>query len=497
MRRLSPKKVISIFFGLVVLLGWMGGHYGFWPNWYVNTNDSFPEFDVKDPRFCREFFDPSKRFSCEGNSIHRLAHDFSPDDCKSIPARHFLERGYCLNEAVTADLYPRPNDCNLIVESFYRRSCHVHLLPAELFTLPGLVTILEVTLSLSFVVLLLYLLIGWFYARKQHYPSRKQRISWSFLIWFSVAGLAMINPFGLLSYHATAIIATACPSDTELCVETSHGWLSFSSPTLWGIFAMTFLVPLIYMLLMSLIISFHRKYGGLFNMSNAFPWVKKYQTYFILLLVVLGALWFSYAFVRLHEPMTPISKPVPKPIPMIDLSSLSWNTYQGNGYQLKYPSNAFVSSSSDSMEINLRPTLGIYPNFMDEWGDYSSISDFSLKIFVVALKDTDPRTAKDFLQMHGKRLNLSEASWCRPSVFAQVEACYVQDQTYGYPDLQAYLRYHYYFINQGNFYHVTAIASLQDLSKGTMIDRRNYRYLLQYTPIINEMIRSFTFHSLP
>lgn len=492
--KFSLKIIIAGVLVASVVLGWLSGHYGFWPKQHTTGPYSFSAAEdiakLKDPRLCREILSPLDRYDCEISATHQLAYDFSVDDCKTIPATHFLERGYCLREAVSSDLYPKSHDCNLIVESYYRRWCHVNLLPGELLTFGGLTTVFEAAASLLFVALIFYLSCAEYVARRKRYPTLKLSISLSFIFWFAMAALSMVNPFSLFFYHAAVIERIVCPPSSEVCIETGHGWLSFSSPTLWGIFAMTFLMPMIYFAIGKFAASFHRKYGGLKEVRTRFPRARRYWKHMALLLVVVYGTWFGYAFLRLSESITIPVKPMPPPVPTIQLATSSWTTFHGMGYEFKYPASASVSTTSDVV-IDLRPTLGILPEFKDEWGNYSSVSDFAFRISTTMLQSSDPTDAKAYLQKYGDGRNLSRAQWCKTSNFSGIDACYVADQAYGQDDLQAYLRYHYYFVRDGYFFHITAISSLQDLSKARMIDRRNYTLLLQYMPVVDEIIKSF------
>lgn len=506
------KLLMLLLFVFGMLSAWLGGHYGLWPvsKTVHRTYPSQLEQDVastKDPRLCRGLMNPSDRYGCSLSAPYQFAYGMSVQDCKANS--NILTRDYCLASVANDEYYENPNDCNYIVDGYYRRFCHFTMQPNELLRIGGLTTWIETGFSLALFLIILYFFCDWYVLWRKKYPGMFASVLLSFFGWGLMYIFSFLSPFSLLSYHSVVFERAGCPPNTEAC--SSGGWISF--PTPWGIFVLLLLMPIIYFICGKIVARLHRKHGSPIEIVALWLSIirkKEYGQVFLAAASCLYLAWLGYVIYHAFAPLPPPVRVVVEQTAELPIATSTWRTYRSLAkFSLIYPDNASTTIRTDGITVDIRPILGLTPDFKDNYGDHSSLPNLSFYVFEVPLTASDPTDPVAYLKAHEKdemysmqyailhqeTNTLSYSKWCKPVTLGGISACYVHDDTYGEAALSQYVRYHYYFINNGHFVHVRAIGTLTDLSKASMLERRNYALLLEYARNVNEMIKSFSIQS--
>ncbi len=504
----GPKLVVVSFVTLSVVSAWLGGHYGLWPvsDKVHNKYPSELSQDISataDPRLCRGILNPISRYQCELDAPYQLARGLHVDDC--FANKNILTRDYCLASTADNEYYQNSNVCNYITEGYYRRFCHFTMQPEELLSLGGIDTWVESGISLLLLFLITYFLCDWFVLRKSRYPKKLASIFFAVMGWVFIWLFSYINPFGLLVYHSVVIQRIACPPNTHACFD--GGWISF--PTPWGLFSFLVLMPMLYFVCGKFIANLHRRYGSPFRViQSLYALVSKGIMGQLFIGFMLGTYlaYFGYiGFYQFAEISTPVRAAVAKE-PEFIVSTSTWKIYSGpSGFTISYPSNASMTNQNDGIIFDIKPVIGILPDFKDDYGDISTIPDFSIYITQIPLQKNDPIDAISYLKKQVQNLPRSTSTsgfyrsenvpevwrYCHPTTFGGLEACLADDYAYNQGPLSQFTRHHFYFIHNGYFLEIKYIASLADLSKASYLERRNYKLLLKYTKVVDEVIKSF------
>lgn len=312
----NTKLLLLVIVASAIFSAWLSGHYGLWPlsNKVHNKYASDLRRDIEatqDPRLCRGLINPEDRYECEIGTPHIFAYQFRLSDCMSNS--NFLTRDICLAETVSSYHIPHPNECNFILDAFYRRFCHFTMQPGELLTLGGLTTWIEGILSLLLFVVLLYFVCDFYVTRWRKYPGAWASAGAAFIIWIMMSILTYINAFGILPYHLVIIERIGCPPNTGICASGGGGFLSFSFPTPWGLFVTLLLMPLIYFFCIKLVAWLHKLFGNpiLITLSTLSYLVSKKHTRVLLLIVAFTYLAsIGYGIYAVFEPLIPPTRSV-------------------------------------------------------------------------------------------------------------------------------------------------------------------------------------------